>query len=108
MPTPTLQLGFFSGGLGGWEVAVLVLLGVLIFGKRLPEVGKSIGKGIVEFKKGLAGVDDDIEEQKKTQDAKRLEAQKSDATSINTDAVTETDTAPPPSSAGPDQPGKPA
>src|SRR5438067_1084263 len=35
--------------------------GLLIFGKRLPEVGKSLGKGIVEFKKGLKGIEDDIE-----------------------------------------------
>ena len=28
---------------------------VLLFGKRLPEVGRSLGKGIIEFKKGLAG-----------------------------------------------------
>jgi len=34
--------------------------GLLIFGKRLPEVGRSLGKGIVEFKKGLKGVEDDI------------------------------------------------
>ncbi|MEM1212266.1 MAG: twin-arginine translocase TatA/TatE family subunit [Planctomycetota bacterium] len=105
MATPPVYLGFFSGGFGPWEVAILVLLGVIIFGKRLPEVGKSIGKGIVEFKKGLAGVEDDIDEQKKAQDAKRLEAQKNDAQSINTDAVTETDTAPP---AGPDSSSKPA
>jgi len=32
----------------------------LLFGKRLPEVGKSLGKGIVEFKKGLKGIEDDV------------------------------------------------
>jgi len=54
-------LGFGFSGFGMWEAIVLALLGVLIFGKRLPEVGKSIGKGIVEFKKGLAGIEDDID-----------------------------------------------
>jgi sec-independent protein translocase protein TatA len=34
---------------------MLMGLAVLIFGKRLPEVGRSLGKGIVEFKKGLSG-----------------------------------------------------
>jgi sec-independent protein translocase protein TatA len=34
---------------------------LLIFGKRLPGVGKSLGKGIVEFKKGLKGIEDDVE-----------------------------------------------
>jgi len=45
---------------GGWEWLVIALFGLLIFGKRLPEVGKSLGKSIVEFKKGLKGVEDQI------------------------------------------------
>ena len=45
---------------GWWEWVVLAILGLLIFGKRLPEVGKSLGKGIVEFKKGLSGIEDEI------------------------------------------------
>ena len=51
----------FLGPIGWPELVVLGLLGVVIFGKRLPEVGKSIGRGIVEFKRGLAGIDDDVE-----------------------------------------------
>ncbi len=43
------------------EWGVILILGLLFFGKRLPEVGRSIGKGIVEFKKGLQGIEDDIE-----------------------------------------------
>ena len=47
----------------GWQELVLVaIVGVLIFGKRLPEVGKSIGRGIVEFKRGLSGIEDDIDQ----------------------------------------------
>jgi sec-independent protein translocase protein TatA len=46
--------------LGFTEILVLAVLGLLIFGKRLPEVGRNLGKGIVEFKKGLAGVEDDV------------------------------------------------
>jgi len=48
----------FIGPIGPLELVILALLGVLIFGKRLPEVGRNIGKGIIEFKKGLAGIDD--------------------------------------------------
>ncbi|MBY0309318.1 MAG: twin-arginine translocase TatA/TatE family subunit, partial [Phycisphaerales bacterium] len=40
------------------EWVVILIIALLLFGKRLPEVGKSLGKGIVEFKKGLKGVDD--------------------------------------------------
>lgn len=45
---------------GPMELVVIGVLGLLIFGKRLPEVGKSLGKSIVEFKKGLSGIEDDI------------------------------------------------
>src|SRR5438477_2620834 len=41
---------------------LVVGIGILLFGKRLPEVGRSLGKGIVEFKKGLKGVEDEVEE----------------------------------------------
>jgi len=54
-----LGAGLF--GLGGMEVVILVILGVLLFGRKLPEVGRSLGKGIVEFKKGLKGLEDDVE-----------------------------------------------
>ncbi len=42
------------------EMMVVLIIAVLLFGKRLPEVGRSLGKGIIEFKKGLRGVDDDF------------------------------------------------
>ncbi len=40
---------------------ILAVIGILLFGKRLPEVGRSLGKGIIEFKKGLKGLEDDID-----------------------------------------------
>jgi len=60
MLTPT-TLALF-GTIGTPEIIILALLGLLIFGKRLPEVGKSLGRGIVEFKKGLSGVEDDLDQ----------------------------------------------
>ena len=56
----TVTLGLI-GPLGTTEVIILAILGLLIFGRRLPEVGRSLGKGIVEFKKGLSGIEDDID-----------------------------------------------
>ena len=38
---------------GPGTILILLMLGVLLFGKRLPEVGKNIGKGLLEFKKGM-------------------------------------------------------
>src|SRR2546430_11034073 len=54
--TSPLAIGMPSG----FEWLIIMGIGLLIFGKRLPEVGKSLGKGIVEFKKGLKGVEDEV------------------------------------------------
>src|SRR5262245_44404972 len=51
--------GFF-GSLGTGEIIVLLIIGVILFGRRLPEVGRYLGKGIVEFKKGLHGLEDEV------------------------------------------------
>ena len=47
--------------IGGPEMIVLMVLAVLLFGRRLPEVGRSLGKGIVEFKKGIRGIEDELD-----------------------------------------------
>ena len=47
---------------GGMEWIIILIVALLIFGKRLPEVMKSMGRGIVEFKKGVKGVEDDVED----------------------------------------------
>jgi sec-independent protein translocase protein TatA len=47
--------------LGMMEMVVVMGVAVLLFGKRLPEVGRSLGKGIIEFKKGLRGIEDEFD-----------------------------------------------
>jgi sec-independent protein translocase protein TatA len=39
---------------GGGEWLVILFLGLLIFGRRLPEVARSLGQSLAEFKRGLA------------------------------------------------------
>jgi sec-independent protein translocase protein TatA len=51
----------FANILGPGQLVVLLILGVLIFGRRLPEIGRYLGKGIVEFKKGMKGLEDDLD-----------------------------------------------
>ena len=46
---------------GPMEMVIILGIGVLLFGKRLPEVGRSLGKGIMEFKKGVQGIEDEID-----------------------------------------------
>src|ERR1051326_2208378 len=48
----------FAFNLGPQEIIILLLIGVLLFGRRLPEVGRYLGKGLVEFKKGLQSLGD--------------------------------------------------
>ncbi len=53
----------FIQNLSGWELLIILAIALLLFGRRLPEVGKSLGKGIVEFKKGLAGLEDEVKKE---------------------------------------------
>ena len=54
MHLPTFSLALFNN-LMGMDGLIILVLGLLFFGRRLPEVGKNLGKTIVEFKKGLNG-----------------------------------------------------
>ena len=47
-------------GLSSWELLFFGMIALLLFGKRLPEVARSLGKGLTEFKKGMKGVEDDF------------------------------------------------
>lgn len=56
----TLAWGFA----GGWEWIVILVVALLIFGKRLPDIARSVGKSLTEFKKGIneaKEVKDDLE-----------------------------------------------
>jgi sec-independent protein translocase protein TatA len=47
-------------GVSVWEILILLLVVLLVFGpKRLPEMGRSLGKGMREFKDSISGKDDE-------------------------------------------------
>ena len=52
----------FFGPPGMVEMLVVAMIFLLLFGNRLPGVMRSMGRGIVEFKKGIKGIEDDVEE----------------------------------------------
>jgi len=46
-------------GIGIWEILILLLVVLLVFGpKRLPEMGRSLGRGMREFKDSISGSGD--------------------------------------------------
>lgn len=47
--------------LGPWEIVLIVVLALIIFGpKKLPELGSSLGRSITGFKKGLKETTEDV------------------------------------------------
>ena len=71
LPTSFGRMVAFIGMPSGMEWIILLVLGLLIFGRRLPEVGRSLGRGIVEFKKGIRGLEEEIEDES-SRPAKRI------------------------------------
>lgn len=45
-----------------FQMLLIGAIAVLLFGKRLPEVGRSVGKGLLELRKGLRSIEDVIHE----------------------------------------------
>jgi sec-independent protein translocase protein TatA len=45
-------------GLGPTELLIVAAVVLLLFGTRLPKVMRSLGEGIVEFKRGVQGIED--------------------------------------------------
>ena len=58
---------------GPWELMIILMVLMVVFGaKRLPEIGKGMGKGIREFKKSIREIGDDEDEDTKNS---RIEGQ---------------------------------
>lgn len=55
----------FGGGIGIWEIVLLVVLAIVLFGaKKLPELGRSAGRGLREFKDSATSFKKPVDEVK--------------------------------------------
>ena len=75
----SLLFGFISPGIP--ELLIVGAIMLLLFGNRLPSVMRSMGRGIVEFKKGVHGVEDEVEQASQSQvtDSGKSASQSSDS-----------------------------
>ena len=57
MPSHAGPLAIF-GELGPWEIAIIVLMVLLLFGgKKLPDLARGLGRGLRIFKREMQGID---------------------------------------------------
>jgi sec-independent protein translocase protein TatA len=47
-------------GIGTQELIIIGIVAVMLFGSRLPSVARSMGKSIVEFKKGMKDIENEV------------------------------------------------
>lgn len=52
----------YFGMPGPLEMFIIAVIVLLLFGNRLPSVMRSLGRGVVEFKKGVQGIEDEVDQ----------------------------------------------
>jgi sec-independent protein translocase protein TatA len=76
--------------IGPLELAIVLIIALVIFGpKRLPDLGKSLGKGMREFKDSLSGDNDDDEDQARLEAAASQPQPDPDAEPVEGEVVAE-------------------
>ncbi|MFH1616195.1 MAG: twin-arginine translocase TatA/TatE family subunit [Planctomycetota bacterium] len=50
-----------AGVIGPWQLGIILVVALLIFGRRLPEIARNLGKSLAEFKKGVKDAKDEID-----------------------------------------------
>lgn len=76
----TLPATILAGLPGGYEWLIVLVIFLLLFGRRLPGVARSLGQGISSFKKGLSDpLSADDEDEKPAAKAEKKEKENADA-----------------------------
>jgi sec-independent protein translocase protein TatA len=66
--------GRVFGNVGPLEIVIVLIIALIVFGpKRLPELGRSLGKGIREFRGSLGGDDDDDDDDTRPKQPREIE-----------------------------------
>jgi len=60
MIEPTNILAFWTPG--PVELIIILVVAVLLFGRRLPEIARGLGKSLTEFKKGVKETQDEVDD----------------------------------------------
>jgi sec-independent protein translocase protein TatA len=74
---------FLPGGMPGVpELLIIAVIALLLFGNRLPGAMRSLGRSVVEFKKGVSGIEEDVN--KAMDDADKKASAKTESTEEST------------------------
>ncbi len=66
------HIQYILGWTPGWpELVLLLVVAVLLFGRRLPDIARSIGRSLTEFKKGVRETQDDVREATDMEESKK-------------------------------------
>ena len=65
-------------GLGPWHLLLIAVVVLLLFGNRLPQVMRSLGEGVVEFKKGMQGIEEDKDRRRPRKSSNEVAGRRSD------------------------------
>lgn len=66
-----MNLSILLGMVGGWQIAIIVLVILLLFGgKKIPEMMRGLGRGVKEFKDGISGEEEDEKKSKSDKEIK--------------------------------------
>jgi len=65
-------------GLGIWELLIILVIVLVLFSRRLPEIGKGLGSGIKNFRKSMTEKDEiDVTPDEKAEDETKAEKSES-------------------------------